>query len=189
MGTTTPYALPFPDPSTDVNIPRDIKSLAESTDDTFEKFLPIIKVKSAADFTVNNATTWVNDPDFTFNIVPGNYAMDLVCFTSAPLASDIQLRLLMPAGTFRVDTYGWTTSWTADGAYVSSGLRAETASPCSQLYLGGTTSVGPTPEWLWWTIQMQSGSGTVQMQWMQVATGGTSTVYRGSRLTVHRARL
>ena len=55
MGTTPNYSWPFPDPGTDVNVPRDIEALARGVDTTVKQGPPWGEFSGAATQTLTSA--------------------------------------------------------------------------------------------------------------------------------------
>ena len=56
MGTTTNNQLPYPEPATTVDIPRDIKALAVSVDAMFPQ-VPVLRLRRTTPFAVASSST------------------------------------------------------------------------------------------------------------------------------------
>jgi hypothetical protein len=80
MGATTFYGWPYPDPGSDVDVPRDIKALADDIDSSAQYFLdpPIVQVRQATAQSIPNnlaaytALTFTNEEIDPLDMHSGN---------------------------------------------------------------------------------------------------------------------
>jgi len=126
-------------------------------------------IAKTANETVVNSTTLQNDDHLVFaGIASADYTIEYNIMCGGPSAADIDFAITVPTGAT---------------AHYQIVLGPLTTDP-SELRQSTTTGLRTGTRLICW-VDMDTTAGNIQLQWAQgTADAGTTTVYRGSMMTV-----
>jgi len=152
-------------------VPTWISGQVLTADDVNNWFIPMIAVKDA-DESVTSSTTVQNDDELVITNLPINTTFLFQCFLlyqgGTGGSSDLKITWAVPTGTFLryAGAYeGGSGSANVGSAFAASdvlSLRTQGSGVKCGATFSGTLSVGST-------------TGSVQLEWAQVTSSGTST--------------
>lgn len=144
-----------------------------------------VSVVKTADETVTTSTTFQNDDELSLPFASNTtYLIECMLIANVPTAADLKTCYTYTTGAgTRISTYATAPALGVTG-YEGSAFwwcyRNESTSPSSNLLLGGCgTASFYKPEGI---LVAGSNAGTITLQWTQVASSGTNTVYKDSWL-------
>lgn len=160
MGTTTRYALPYPDPNSSVDVPRDVKALAEKID------TGVVGIASTDTATVDFSGNGTVATPLTAVVKPGSVL--------SAVADTTEIDLTNTAGTVSAALKGVRNgNWTMSAGSVVVGDKASNNSYGFFAYRG----VSPSPMTAQLGISGNYGTGGAAALMMSTDDGVTGALY------------
>src|SRR5262245_12496724 len=165
-------------------IPTWVSGQVLTASDVNSWFVPLAKIKSGTE-SVTSSTTLQNDDDLFVTVTAtGTYRVELLLMYDASTAADLKVGFTGPAGAVLVGN--------------ASGLEIG-ATGSTNDFIGNITGISDTVNFgglgagstlsavITGTLRTTGTGGTFQLQWAQVASGGTATrVFADSHMTLWR---